>query len=77
MVSRLRQDVKGRAIVVPLCRYLVYDMVMTYIRTNIYLTDKQREALKALALIKGIKPAQLTRLAISEYIERQTREGKR
>lgn len=48
---------------------------MKYIRTNIYLTDKQRADLKLLASIKGLKPAQLTRLAISEYIERSKRNG--
>lgn len=75
MIRLLRQNVKKSRD----CRIidwdLVYRMVMKYIRTNIYLTDKQRADLKLLASIKGLKPAQLTRLAISEYIERSKRNG--
>lgn len=44
---------------------------MKYIRTNVYLSEKQRDELKALSVKKGIKVAELTRVAINEYIKRQ------
>ena len=47
---------------------------MAYIRTNIFLSEKQKFELAELAIKKDIKAAELVRMAINEFIER---EGKK
>jgi predicted transcriptional regulator len=44
---------------------------MSYIRTNIYLSKKQKDEMKALAKVKDIRSAELVRRAIDEFLERQ------
>ncbi len=43
---------------------------MSYIRTNIYLSPKQREGLKKTAKAKDIKVAEAVRTAINEWLRR-------
>lgn len=47
---------------------------MTHIRTNIFLSEKQKLELAELAIKKDIKAVELIRMAINEFIER---EGKK
>ena len=44
---------------------------MNYIRTNIYISKSQKDGLKKLGEEKSIKPAELVRRAIEEYLERE------
>lgn len=48
---------------------------MSYIRTNIYLTDVQKHALKTVALTQGLKTAELIRRVLDAFL-RSTKEGK-
>lgn len=43
---------------------------MSYIRTNIYITTKQREGIARVAALKDIKAAEAVRQAISEYVKK-------
>ncbi len=41
-------------------------------RTNIYLDDTANRTLRTISKRLGLAPAQLTRLAISQFIQRET-----
>lgn len=49
---------------------------MSYIRTNIYLTDVQKRALKEVAFTQGLKTAELIRRILDMFLN-TTKEGKR
>lgn len=44
---------------------------MAYIRTNIYITRAQKAAFKQLGKVKDIKPAELVRRALDEYLAKE------
>lgn len=44
---------------------------MAYIRTNIFLSEKQKLELAELAIKKDIKAAELIRMALNEFIEKE------
>lgn len=47
---------------------------MEYTRTNVYLTNIQREQLKLLSSQLGPKPAELMRRAIDEFVKRNLKK---
>ena len=49
---------------------------MSYIRTNIYLTDVQKAALTQVALVQGLKTAELIRRVLDAFLN-ATKESKR
>ena len=44
---------------------------MSYIRTNIYLSKRQKDEMKALAKAKDIRASELVRRAIDEFLGRE------
>jgi predicted DNA-binding protein len=40
-------------------------------RTNVHLSDRQRERLERLAQYTGLKPAELVRRAIDQYLDQE------
>jgi hypothetical protein len=49
---------------------------MSYIRTNIYLTDVQKRGLEQVALTQGLKTAELIRRILDSFLS-TAKEGKR